>query len=216
MPALRTTIHPPTFQTAYSPNLGGENRQYLALRPVSREAVGRLFGSHSRHKESLMTRTPFTMTACRTSVLVAAIAPVKLNRGCENNCAGIGLARVLPETATISVGQQFLPEYQTGGGCVGGSISGADYHTTPTRWNTPDTAVVGVDSLTGMITGRRAGDAAYRHTLPLGLPFWSMCGDESHSPHLSLQADDRLRAGIRRERRLSDDRRSTGMTPQSR
>jgi uncharacterized protein YjdB len=81
-----------------------------------------------------------------------------LSMGCNSNCAGVGFERVLPETSTIAVGQQLHPEYQTGDGCVG-NISGADYHNTPTRWSTTDTAVVSVDSLTGLITGRRVGDA---------------------------------------------------------
>ena len=107
----------------------------------------------------LRRKTPFTMTARQTSVLIVAISPLMLSMGCNNNCAGVGLARVLPETATIAVGQQFLPEYQEGDSCRGGNISDADYHATPSRWSTQDTTVVRVDSLTGLITGRRVGDA---------------------------------------------------------
>ncbi len=75
-------------------------------------------------------------------------------------CAGVGVERILPEVATIVVGQQVTPVFQTGGGCAGSNgITDAEYHTVPARWTTADTGVVSVDSLTGLIFGRKVGDA---------------------------------------------------------
>src|SRR3954468_8151795 len=75
-------------------------------------------------------------------------------------CAGIGLTRILPVDTTIAVGQAFTATYQEGGYCYGEAITEADYGTKQASgWLSLNPAVASVDSVTGVVTARAAGDA---------------------------------------------------------
>ena len=74
--------------------------------------------------------------------------------GC-GDCAGVKLSRLGVTERTIAVGQSFVATYEEGGSCSG------SFEPVPDRvqWSTRETTVVGVDSLTGRVTGKGVGDA---------------------------------------------------------
>lgn len=103
--------------------------------------------------------------------VAACVAPLVLGvSGCGGkDCAGIGLTRTTPSEVTIAVSQSVTLQYQEGGYCFGEAPTEADYRPAPTHWTTGDTVVVALDSITGMVTGRRSGDARVSPTNALAL-----------------------------------------------
>jgi len=78
----------------------------------------------------------------------------------DKGCAGVDIAAVTPGDTTIAVGQSFVAHYEEGGACDPAHITAADYHEVPIHtWQSSDTLVATVDSATGLVTGRAAGDA---------------------------------------------------------
>ena len=72
-------------------------------------------------------------------------------------CAGVGIFEVRPGTErTLSVGQTFTAEYWEGGECRGGRDRHLDRQ--EMRWWTPDSTVLSVDSLSGLVRARAVGD----------------------------------------------------------
>ena len=98
------------------------------------------------------------MTArARTTALCGVVATLVAVTGCGRDCAGVGASRLVPADTTIAVGASFTARYQDGGSCsAGGPIT---YQDVATTWHTTDTAVVAVDSTSGVVTGRAVGNA---------------------------------------------------------
>ena len=69
------------------------------------------------------------------------------------DCAGVGLSRLAETERSIRVGESFLATYEVGGSCT------EIFRPTSTRWFTVDTAIVELDTLSGLVTGKRVGDA---------------------------------------------------------
>lgn len=69
------------------------------------------------------------------------------------DCAGVGLSRLAETERSISVGQSFLATYEDGGSC------GGIFRPTSTQWFTADTVIVELDTLSGLVKGKRVGDA---------------------------------------------------------
>ena len=101
------------------------------------------------------------------------------------DCAGAGRSRLAETARSISVGESFLATYEDGGSCT------EIFSPTSTQWFTADTAIVELDTLSGLVRGKRVGDAAWfrrtagRRTVrtPRGrcrtvrASFWCACGE---------------------------------------
>ena len=69
------------------------------------------------------------------------------------DCAGVGLFRLAETERSIRVGESFLATYEGGGSC------GGIFRPALTQWFTADTAIVELDTLSGLVRGKRVGDA---------------------------------------------------------
>lgn len=69
------------------------------------------------------------------------------------DCAGAGRSRLAETARSISVGESFLATYEDGGSCT------EIFSPTSTQWFTADTAIVELDTLSGLVRGKRVGDA---------------------------------------------------------
>jgi hypothetical protein len=104
-----------------------------------------------------------------TQVLVGLLVATAIAACSENHaCAGLPAARVLPHDSTIAVGQALTVRLESGGYCAGQSPTAATYQPVAAHWTTLDTVIVSLDSLTGVVTGRRSGDAHVTPTVQLG------------------------------------------------
>ena len=77
--------------------------------------------------------------------------------GC-GDCADRGLTRLSDTERTIAVGQSFVVTYEIGSTCTSTFEPSAGR----VRWQSTDSTIVQVDSLTGQVTGKRIGDATVR------------------------------------------------------
>jgi len=108
------------------------------------------------------------MSSSPASIAIAALATILAGCGDNSTCAGLPASRVLPSDTTIAVGQRLTVRLEYGGYCVGESIADARYQPLATGWTTSDPAIVAVDSLTGVVTGMRPGDAHVTPTVSFG------------------------------------------------
>ena len=69
------------------------------------------------------------------------------------DCAGVGLTRLPATERSIRVGEVFLATYEEGGSCT------EIFRPTSIQWFTADTAIVELDTLSGLVRGKRVGDA---------------------------------------------------------
>ena len=74
------------------------------------------------------------------------------------DCAGVGTSRLAESEHSLRVGESFLAGYEEGGLCLGSS-SPEDFRPTSTQWFTADTAILQLDTLSGLVVGKRVGDA---------------------------------------------------------
>jgi hypothetical protein len=75
-------------------------------------------------------------------------------------CAGIGVPdKITPTDTTIAIAVSFVAKVEIGGYCLSGDSSDATYSPVAVTWRTSDSLVVGVDALTGRVTGLGQGDA---------------------------------------------------------
>ena len=74
------------------------------------------------------------------------------------DCAGLGTSRLAESEHSLRVGESFLAVYEVGGLCIGIS-SPENFTPTSTQWFTADTAIVQLDTLSGLVVGKRIGDA---------------------------------------------------------
>ena len=79
----------------------------------------------------------------RTLTVICAWTSALLVVGCDKNCAGLGVTRILPVDTTIAVGRTFTATFQDGGYCYGAAITEADYTTKKVNgWFSLNPAVV--------------------------------------------------------------------------
>ena len=99
---------------------------------------------------------------------VFAIVALLISASSCGGCAAVGLTRLSETERIIAVGQSFVVTYEDGDSCTnifapsGGQV----------RWSSSDPTIVGVDSASGRVTGKRIGDATVvpnTHTGPLSL-----------------------------------------------
>jgi hypothetical protein len=96
-------------------------------------------------------------------VMLLGIVEVSLAATGCGDCAGIGLSRVTPTSATLRVGESITLLYETGGGCATkNGVTNIHLQPAPTVWRTSDTLIVRLDTLTGRVTGRSPGLAQVR------------------------------------------------------
>lgn len=100
--------------------------------------------------------------------LAFAIGVLLLTASSCGDCAGVAFFRLSETERTIAVGQSFSVIVEEGGSCTNISRpSGGQV-----RWSSSDTSIVRVDSASGLVTGKRIGDATVvpnTHTEPLSL-----------------------------------------------
>ena len=87
----------------------------------------------------------------------------------EQVCAGLSLSDLRPgPEQTIRVGETFTAEYRVGDMCYGNPLP--DLGRVPVRWNTADSLVVRVDSVSGRVLGLTRGEALVWARYPDALP----------------------------------------------
>lgn len=96
---------------------------------------------------------------CRQSLLALVMSAA----ACGGDCVSVGVSRLSITERTLQVGDSFVASYEEGGVC------GADFTPTVGRvtWTTAERDILQVDSLSGTVTARRAGDALVVPSVPV-------------------------------------------------
>jgi hypothetical protein len=105
------------------------------------------------------------------------------------DCAGVGTSRLAESEHSLRVGDSFLAGYEEGGLCIGSSSPG-NFRPASTQWYTADTAIVELDTLSGLVVGKRVGDARV-------FPVYGGAPNGAHLPRLESSGASILLVRVR-------------------